>query len=48
METFYLSHGLGIPDALVAATAIHHQLVLYTRNVRHFQMIPDLKVVPPY
>ena len=45
MESFFLSHGLVIPDAL---TALEHGLSLYTRNIRHFQMIPTLSVVRPY
>lgn len=48
IETFFLSHGLLIPDALIAATALEHGLTLYTRNVRHFQMIPTLTVSRPY
>jgi predicted nucleic acid-binding protein len=48
VETFFLSHGLLIPDALIAATALGHGLTLYTKNVRHFQMIPQLTVVRPY
>ncbi len=30
------SHGLLLPDALIAATAIAHGLTLLTRNVKHF------------
>ncbi len=30
METYSLSHKLSIPDALIAATAIVHELALYT------------------
>jgi predicted nucleic acid-binding protein len=48
MESFSLSHGLLIPDALIAATALEHGLTLYTKNVRHFKMIPELTVVRPY
>ena len=48
MESFYLSHGLILPDALIAATAIEHNLTLYTRNTRHFRMIPQLKINQPY
>jgi len=33
-----------MPDALLAATASVHDLVLVTRNVRHFQNVPDLAV----
>lgn len=48
METYRLSHGLMIADALIAATALDQDMVLYTRNVRHFQMIPGLDVRRPY
>jgi predicted nucleic acid-binding protein len=48
VETFYLSHGLLIPDALIAATTLKHGGALYTRNVRHFRMIPGLNVTRPY
>ena len=48
MDWFFLSHGLLIPDALIAATALEHHLTLYTRNVRDFQMVRSLTVVQPY
>jgi tRNA(fMet)-specific endonuclease VapC len=32
-------------DLLIAATAIHHDLTLITRNVRDFEGIPDLRIV---
>jgi predicted nucleic acid-binding protein len=48
IQTFTLSHGLMIPDALIAATAIENGLTLMTKNTRHFQMIPKLEVVRPY
>jgi len=48
MESFSLSHGLQIPDALIAATALEHGLTLYTKNRRHFQMISGLTVHRPY
>ncbi|MEA2596119.1 MAG: hypothetical protein QOF01_2588, partial [Thermomicrobiales bacterium] len=31
-------------DVLIASTAIHHDLTLVTRNVRHYQRIPNLKL----
>ncbi len=31
-------------DLLIAATAIHHDLTLVTRNLRHFERIPDLRL----
>jgi predicted nucleic acid-binding protein len=40
------SHGVEIPDALIAATADLHGARLATRNVRHFPMLGD--VVVPY
>ena len=46
--SFTLSHGLMIPDALIAATALQNELTLITKNTRHFQMIPSLEVIRPY
>ncbi|MDY0020403.1 MAG: type II toxin-antitoxin system VapC family toxin [Anaerolineae bacterium] len=37
---------LDIPDAMIAATAIHHRLVLLTYNARHFPM-PELHLYTP-
>lgn len=48
MERFFLSHGLVIPDALIAAAALENDLVLYSKNIRHYRMIPNLSVVRPY
>jgi predicted nucleic acid-binding protein len=42
------SHGLSIPDALIAATAVANGLELATDNERHFAMIPQLTVKRPY
>jgi tRNA(fMet)-specific endonuclease VapC len=35
---------IGDPDLFIAATALHHGLILVTRNRRHFDRIPDLKL----
>ena len=48
MESFVLSHGILIPDALIAATALEAGVPVFTRNARHFSMIPDLEVLQPY
>ena len=48
IETFALSHGLLMGDALIAATALEHGSTLYTKNTRHFQMIPELAIMRPY
>lgn len=42
--TFHLSHGLVIPDALIAATAIEQNLTLITHNTKHFSYLPGLTV----
>lgn len=48
VASFWLSHSLSLPDAFIAATAREHGLPVYTRNLRHFAMIPELVVVRPY
>ena len=48
MDSYFLSHGLSIPDAFIAATALENGLILYTRNVRDLQTIPSLVVARPY
>jgi hypothetical protein len=48
MDSFFLSHGLLIADALIEATAVEDGLTLFTKNIRHFQPIPHLAVVRPY
>jgi toxin FitB len=36
--------GIRLPDALIAATALEHQLGLVTRNVKHFQTVRGLRI----
>ena len=48
MLLFNKSHGLVIPDALIAATAVTNNLELVSNNVRHFAMIPELRLQRPY
>jgi hypothetical protein len=38
---------LAVMDALIAATAQQHQLILVTRNVDDFKITP-LKIINPY
>ena len=45
IEKYAKSHGLLIPDALIAATALELGLPLYTANVKDFQFIPDLVLI---
>lgn len=48
IESYNLSHGLLLADSLIAATVLEYGSTLYTKNVRHFQMIPDLTIIRPY
>lgn len=56
MELFALIRGrlpkrlrqqIGDMDILIAATALHHNLTLLTRNLKDFQHIPDLQIYQP-
>lgn len=42
IEKFTKSHGLLIPDALIAATALEFGVPLCTLNVKDFCFIPDI------
>lgn len=46
---YRLSHGLGVADALIAATAISHQAALASKNRRHFRALTELTLIayPP-
>lgn len=47
-RTFHLSHGLGLLDALIAATAVGHTATLLTFNHRHYRVVSALTVDQPY
>ena len=42
IESLSLSHGLQMGDALIAATALEHQLPVLTGNVKHFAAVEHL------
>lgn len=44
IETYALSHGLQMADALIAATAISLGDVLVTGNDKHYRMIDGLEI----
>jgi predicted nucleic acid-binding protein len=41
---YALSHGLRAGDALIAATAVEHNLMLASGNAKHFKAIKELKL----
>ena len=43
---YRLSHGLMIPDALIAAMAVTYDLELFTYNLKDFRFIPNIKLYP--
>lgn len=47
-ENFWHSHGIGVMDSFIAATALVLDEPLVTHNVKHFQFIKGLKIVIPY
>jgi predicted nucleic acid-binding protein len=44
LHDYSLAHGLGIPDALIAAIALEGDHTLVTSNVRHFRFIAGLRL----
>ena len=47
VKTYCLSHKLEFADALIAATAILHNVELYTLNLKDFVFIPNLRLYEP-
>jgi toxin FitB len=39
--------GIPVPDALIAATALEHEMALMTRNRRHFERVSGLTLSSP-
>lgn len=46
VEAHFLSHHLQLADALIAATAIAHQITLVTANLKHFRAVKGLELKP--
>lgn len=42
VEQFSLSHNLNLPDALIASTAMFHDLELYTLNLKDFKFLKNI------
>ncbi len=47
IDKYSASEGLFLPDALIAATAIEHDLTLVTFNAKDFKFIKELTVIAP-
>ena len=47
-ETYHLSHGLGLLDALIAACAVGLSATLNTFNSKHYRTVPGLNFAQPY
>ena len=45
---YYLSHNLGMIDALIGQTAVALNLPLHTFNQKHYSVIPNIKLIRPY
>jgi predicted nucleic acid-binding protein len=48
VKRYTLSHGIGWPDCLIAATALRLKLPIATLNDKHFRPFRDLKIIRPY
>ncbi|MCA0455775.1 MAG: PIN domain-containing protein [Chloroflexi bacterium] len=45
---FYLSHGVDWEDCMIASVTVRLAIPLYTRNSRHFTVLPALDLRQPY
>ena len=45
--SYSLSHGLRVADAIIAATALYHNIELYTLNIKDFKFIKNLNLYKP-
>jgi hypothetical protein len=45
MKNYFLSHGLMIPDALIAATAICNNISLLSKNQRDYRFMTELNLL---
>jgi tRNA(fMet)-specific endonuclease VapC len=47
MAAYCLSHRISVPDALIGATALVHDMEFYTLNLSDFRYIPGIKLYKP-
>lgn len=43
---YYHSHSLLLADALIGSTALWHHIPFVTANIKHFQVIDGLEIIP--
>ena len=43
-----MNHKTKLPDAIIAATALVHELIIISRNTKDFQPVAGLTCVNPY
>ena len=46
--TLRKGHRIKLPDAIIAATALSHNLIIITNNEKDFENIKGLKFINPY
>jgi predicted nucleic acid-binding protein len=47
LQNYRLSHGLSLPDSIIAATALIADLEFFTYNTKDFKFISHLKLYAP-
>ena len=47
LKTYRLSHGISLPDSIIAATALIADVELFTYNTKDFKFINKLKLFQP-
>jgi predicted nucleic acid-binding protein len=45
VQKYVLSHNTDIGDCFVAATALHYQMPLLTKNLKHYKHVPSLQLI---
>jgi len=46
LRRFRLTHGLLLPDSLIAASALIHEVPFVSKNTKHFRFIEELTPLP--
>ena len=46
LKSYRLSHGLLIPDSIIASTSISEDIPLTSKNVKDYQFIAELNFIP--